>query len=301
MPGVKKSSSLAIRVGILICFLILSIQVGKAAYSSKPHFPDPIGDFFTFERMVLIPAGEFEMGSDEGRLDEAPAHQVYLDAFWLDQFEVSNQAYAMFLKAEGRTPPRHWESGTFPPGQASYPVVGVRWKDAQAYCDWAGKRLPTEAEWEKACRGPNGRIYPWGDFPDPTRANVFFWPAGPQPEMWDAVWDLLNSPPSPGDPNLKPVGSFPTGASPYGIHDQVGNASEWVADYYNWDGYWDIVDNNPLVLEPAWNHVLRGSAWFIPYGIHLAEYDPNRCSARSSSHGDTHDARTGFRCARSVD
>lgn len=249
--------------------------------------------------MVLIPEGEFIMGSDAGREDEAPAHTVYVDAFWIDQFEVTNSAYLHFLQETDTQPPRYWKNGCYPSGQAIYPVVGVRWKDAQAYCNWVGKRLPTEAEWEKACRGTDGQIYPWGDTPDSQRANVSIPPEGPQPEMWDDAWEMIIHSTGKEHLALKPVGSYPEGASPFGVFDLVGNASEWVADYYNWEGYWQISDHNPLVLEPAWNHVVRGSAWLMPYGSHSGGHDTDRCAARSSSHGDTRDARMGFRCALS--
>ena len=295
-----KTGLLVIRVSIWICFLALSIQLAETAIQAKNRTSELLSGTPPEFGMVLIPAGEFLMGSDEGRSDEAPAHPVYLDGFWLDQYEVNNQDYAAFLKATNRNPPRYWQSGSHPSGQANYPVVGVRWKDAQAYCVWAGKRLPSEAEWEKACRGPEGQIYPWGDNPDPNRANVGSLAEGPYPEMWEEAWALARSPASGTVPALAPVGSYPAGASPYGIYDLVGNASEWVADYYNWDGYWEIDSHNPLILEPTWNHVLRGSAWFMPYGEHLGEIDSSRCSSRSSSHGDTHDPRTGFRCALSA-
>jgi iron(II)-dependent oxidoreductase len=118
--------------------------------------------------------------------------------------------------------------------------------------------------------------------------------------MWDLVWEWVRSSPGKDDqPSLSQIGSYPSGISPYGVFDLVGNASEWTADYYNWAGYDEVSRDNPLVLEPAWNHVLRGSAWLMPYGESLDGYELNRCSTRSSSHGDTRDARMGFRCASS--
>jgi len=297
MPGSKETWLFTSRVIALVGFLTLSILLGKNAFNRRLVHSLEAQDNCQFSKMVQIPAGEFLMGSDTSRKDEAPAHQVYLDSYWIDQFEVTNGEYLIFIRETNREPPRYWEGGVYPAGQSSYPVVGVRWKDAQAFCEWTGKRLPTEAEWEKACRGPDGQVYPWGDFPDPQRANVGFPLDGPSPEMWEEAWDMLISPVGTGQPGLQPAGNYPGGASLYGVHDLVGNASEWVADYYNWDGYREINTRNPFVLEPTWNHVLRGSAWLMPYGGLLDGHDTSRCAARSSSHGDTRDARIGFRCA----
>ncbi|MEO6308523.1 MAG: SUMF1/EgtB/PvdO family nonheme iron enzyme, partial [Nitrospiraceae bacterium] len=121
--------------------------------------------------MVLVPAGEFTMGSNDGSDDEKPAHQVSLDAYYLDKYEVTVWQYAKFLKARGVNGPPMWTTMDQPLHQKR-PVVNVDWSDANTYCEWAGKRLPTEAEWEKAARGTDGRVYPWGNEPpDPLRAN----------------------------------------------------------------------------------------------------------------------------------
>jgi formylglycine-generating enzyme required for sulfatase activity len=301
MAGEKGNWKFIFQTAIVIGALVLSILAGQEAVNRRITLPTERGHKIDIEQMVFIPEGEFLMGSDKGRTDEAPAHFVYLDGFWLDQYEVTNKEYFAFITDTLIKPPRYWETGHYPPGQDLYPVVGVRWKDARAYCEWSGKRLPTEAEWEKACRGAQGHIYPWGNSRNIQPANAKALPAGPHSSMWDDAWDLLTQ--SSGDdlPSLQPIGIYPGGVSPFGIHDLVGNASEWVADYYNWDGYWQVGTNNPLVLEPTWNHVVRGSAWLMPFGGFRGENDPNRCAARSSSHGDTRDARMGFRCARSGD
>jgi formylglycine-generating enzyme required for sulfatase activity len=295
----KEDLLFTIRLFLITGLLMLSILIGQDAAFQQGDLASEPNSSNQRKKMVFIPAGSFIMGSDEGRSDEAPAHRVYLDAFWIDQYEVTNKEYLDFILETNTLPPSYWQDGQYPPGQDLYPVVGVRWKDAQLYCQWAGKRLPTEAEWEKACRGTTGQIYPWGNLPGNNRGNVTSLPEGPQPGMWEDAWDLLTTP-SPKDlPAIKPVGSYPCGVSPYGIHDLIGNASEWVADYYNWDGYWVVSNRNPLVVEPPWNHVVRGSAWLMPYGSLLGGHDSNRCAARSSSHGDTSDARIGIRCARS--
>ena len=271
-------------------------EIHIQALEGAPGLPEILD-----EKMVLVPSGPFIMGCDECREDEYPEHTVYLDAYEMDQFEITNIQYQRFIIETEIIPPRYWNGQDYPESQEIFPVVGIRWKDAEAYCAWAGKRLPTEAEWEKACRGVNGSIYPWGNLPKPDYGNVGILPGGPTPDMWEEAWSfLLLSSNQTEHPTLKPIGSYPAGASPYGLLDSVGNASEWTADYYNWDGYWQVSRVNPLVLEPTWNHVLRGSSWLMPYGTTLDGLDYSRCSARSSSHGDTRDARMGFRCARSV-
>jgi len=215
------------------------------------------------QSMAVIPAGEFTMGSDENHEDERPRHQVYLDAFELDRYEVTNSQYLRFALATGTSLPRYWSDGKFPSGQADFPVVGVGWVDAYNYCKWAGKRLPTEAEWEKACKGPEGNPYPWGSDWDPSRANVGYKQINNWPSSLEDGWKLLQDDGADtGLPSLYPIGSFPQGVSINGVYDLVGNASEWVADWYNWDGYWDLPFTNPIGLGPPWNHSIRGSGWF---------------------------------------
>ncbi len=252
--------------------------------------------------VVSVAAGDFVMGSNTGRDDERPQRSVYLDAFELDRYEVTNLQYQRFRRASARQAPPYWTGDTYPAGQAADPVVGVSWDDADAYCKWAGKRLPTEAEWEKACRGIDARTYPWGDEWEPARANIDLAdPAGQAGESlpWDIAWRLLRVTPLPGQPGLRPVGSYPAGASPYGVMDMVGGASEWVADWYNWAGYSQIPTRNPLNLAPPWNHCLRGGPWHDPTGDAAWVQTMSRCSARNSSH-EIRDPRVGFRCARSV-
>ena len=304
--GSQKPDGYFFRIVILIGALLLSISIGwKSLIDQQEGLPLPLSQGGPISQpqildnqMAIIPAGDFLMGSDEGRSDEQPLHTVYLDEFYIDRYEITNLQYQHFVIDTRVTPPRYWSGDLYPPGLDHYPVVGVRWKDAQAFCAWAGKRLPSEAEWEKTCRGPQGLTYPWGNHPGNGEANVGVLPGGPNPEMWDQAWEMLASPADgSGKPGLMPVGSFPEGASPYQVYDLVGNASEWTADHYNWDGYWNTSTQNPLVSQPPWNHVVRGSSWWMPYGISPAGIDLNRCSSRSSSHGDTRDARIGFRCA----
>ncbi len=261
---------------------------------------------FLDRSMVIVPAGEFLRGSTDHRWDERPEQQIYLDAFAIDQYEVTNTQYQRFLLATGEKPPSYWTGTVFPRGQADYPVVGVSWQQASAYCGWAGKRLPTEAEWEKACRGTDGRLYPWGNQWKTAWANLD--PLAGQSlldstsqeepdEMWRDAWGILHSTPvSSGGRGLRPVGSYSEGASPYGVLDMAGNASEWVADWYIFADYSRLPGRNPYTSGPEWNHALRGSAWYDPNGSPTWQQDQSRCAARNSSHVPF-DARVGFRCA----
>ena len=163
--------------------------------------------------MVLVPAGEFMMGSWTGDADERPVHRVYVDAFFMDKYQVSVGHYATFLNATSQAAPPAWDIMNKPRHQKR-PVVNVDWVDADAYCKWAGKRLPTEAEREKAARGADGRVYPWGnELPTGLHANMMR-------ERWSNHWAL------------SPVGQFEGGKSPYGIYDMAGNVWEWVNDWY---------------------------------------------------------------------
>lgn len=308
---------IALRTAILLLGLLLIYAVGKAISTQLSELKlsdseielirqlaasgDPSLSEVLDRSMVYIPAGEFLMGSDSGRDNEQPQRLVYLDAFEIDRYEVINMQYQRFIDATGRRPPRYWFGSDYPPGQADIPVVGVGWLDADAYCAWMGKRLPTEAEWEKACRGTDGRIYPWGDTWDPDRANVGFPFEEPRSGLWDKAWSLLQVDWTDSEkPSLRPVGTYPEGASPYGAMDMAGNASEWVLDWYNWSGYWDLPTQNPQGLGPPWNRCLRGSSWYVPYGDIAQGQVRSRCSARNSSHSADVDPRMGFRCARSV-
>lgn len=186
---------------------------------------------------VLVPAGEFAMGSKGGTTAELPVHRVYLDAFYIDKFEVTNLLYARFTQATGRKSPGLWKNSTF--NAPNQPVVGVSWYDAEAYCKSAGKRLPTEAEWEKAARGTDERRYPWGDQWDSRRANT--------------------SQGGPGRPT--PIGSYEQGRSPYGAYDMAGNVWEWVADWYDPTYYAKSPTRNPAGPDNGRVRVRRGGGW----------------------------------------
>ncbi len=220
--------------------------------------------------MVLVPAGEFWMGSEsEEYVDEKPRHRVYLDAYHIDKVPVTNALYGRFMRAASRQAPGYWTDSNW--NGASQPVVGVNRHDAEAYCKWAGKRLPTEAEWEKSARGTDGRKYPWGDQWDASRANS----------------DESNL----GKPT--PVGSYPSGASPYGALDMAGNVWQWVADWYDEGYYQRSPERNPRGPESGTSKVLRGGSW-DNYAIVL------RSSFRSHLTPDLRDFHVGFRCARGL-
>ena len=192
--------------------------------------------------MVSIPAGEFTMGSHDGDADERPAHKVQVNAFSMDVYEVTVRQYAEFLRAEGFHSPLDWKTMNQPTHQ-KYPVANVDWADAAAYCKWAGKRLPTEAEWEKAARGTDGRLYPWGNDP-PTPLHANYGKTGSH--NYEA---------------LAPVGTFENGKSPYGIYDMAGNVWEWVSDWYDTDYYKNSPQQNPEGPSTGGFKVIRGGAW----------------------------------------
>ncbi len=251
--------------------------------------------------MVLVPAGKFTLGSLDGHTDESPRRVIYLDSYEIDRYEVTNAQYRRYLWMTGGGLLRGWLSTGFKTERADWPVTGVSWLEAAAYCKWAGKRLPSEAEWENACRGPHGTIYPWGDAWAPEAANLGIEGAADWPPSLEAIWSLLEEPPQDWDaPRLQPVGSYPPGASGYGVLDMAGNASEWVLDWYSWEGYQDLPERNPVGDGPPWNHSVRGSGWVDREGMQDLVADLSRCAKRNSSH-TSNDPRLGFRCARSIE
>ena len=222
--------------------------------------------------MVTIPAGEFQMGSpdSEGDKGEHPRHPVYLDAYSMDKFEVTVTRYAEFMRSTGRQAPTYWNQVNI--GKHSdLPVVGVTWHDAEAYCRWAGKRLPTEAEWEKAARGTDGRTYPWGnEQPTPSLSNF-------GRRQANNAYDEL----------LAPVESYEAGKSPYGLHHMAGNVWEWTADWF--DDY--SVKRNPTPYSGGQHRVLRGGSW-------ISEPANLRSAVRYGGTPTNLNDDNGFRCAQ---
>ncbi len=242
------------------------------------------------KRMVLVPAGWFVMGTSEADVtdmiakfgwepkwfaDETPQHRVYLDAYFIDATPVTNVEYKRFIDANPNHPiPPDWDRlfRAFLAGKAEHPVVNVSWHDASAYARWAGKRLPTEAEWEKAARGVDGRRYAWGDQFDIAYCNC-------KPSK-------INS--------TTPVSQYaPQGASPYGALDMNGNVWEWCADWYGSWYYKIAPTHNPLGPEAGDWRVLRGGAWDL-------EESMARCASRDYVVPENGSATVGFRCVGAV-
>jgi formylglycine-generating enzyme required for sulfatase activity len=227
--------------------------------------------------MVLIPAGEFIRGTNERLPDEGPQHKVTLKAFHIDKYEVTNLQYEQFIKATHRRSPIHFRNRTYPEGKADHPVINVTWEDARDYCAWAGKRLPTDEEWEKAARGSDGRTYPWGNEFDETKANV--------PARWRKLGVF-------GD--TTPVGAFEGGKSPYGVYDLSGNVWEWT------DSWYQAYPGNTLASENYGERykTLKGGSWFdcsfYQCGISAPVF--NRAFFAIKTKNDSF----GFRCAKDV-
>lgn len=226
--------------------------------------------------MVLIPAGPFTMGADSDvDIDEMPAHQVYVDAFWMDTIEVSNERYVAFATMTER---KKQAFAVFQDDiglllEPTQPATGVSWHDARGYCLWLEKRLPTEAEWEKAARGPTGWRYPWGSRFVRGFANV------------EGEAD--------GYRYAAPVDNFPEGRSMFGLYNMAGNVSEWVFDWYGDDYYQTSSASNPAGPEISRWRVYRGGSWSEgPTEV--------RTTKRFAAFPARADAIIGFRCAQDV-
>ncbi|MBI2471168.1 MAG: SUMF1/EgtB/PvdO family nonheme iron enzyme [Planctomycetes bacterium] len=232
-------------------------------------------------KSVVVPAGEFIMGTDEAREDAYPEHKVYLDAFEIDCYEVTNAQYWEFLEYLKKTndhskcfkgepsnkdhTPRFWDNEYY--NAPDYPVARIDWYDAYAYASWAGKRLPTEAEWEKAARGLDGRNFPWGNEWDTARCNLS------------------------GEP--KPVGSVAAGKSVYGCYDMAGSVYEWCADWYLETYYTESPYKNPKGPEKSARRVIRGGSRFSkPFQV--------RTHTRKSEQPELFNLALGLRCAKDV-
>lgn len=224
--------------------------------------------------MIVVPAGNFMMGNNNGESDEEPVHKVYLDVFYMDKYEVTNVLYKACVDIGVCDPPHELRSTAHSsyfdnPEFDDYPVIYVDWFQSQAYCEWRNASLPTEAQWEKAARGPEPRLYPWGDGIDCGKTN----------------YGSCNS-------DIVAVGSYPRGISPYGIYDLAGNVWEWVEDWYSESYYKVSPENNPF--GPAGNgthKILRGGTWD-------SDADNLYTSSRLKYRPAFYTEGIGFRCAK---
>lgn len=247
---------------VFLLFLFAFSLVAESALSAEEAPPG----------MVLVPAGEFTMGTNQSEKigpniprahnDARPEHKVLLPAFYLDKTQVTNAQYQAYCQATQYPPPPHWRDGEFPPGEEEFAVTHINWHESAAYAAWAGKRLPTEAEWEKAARGTDKRLFPWGN-------------------KWDAkrvVWDRSRG--------FK-VGTKPEGASPYGALDMAGNVFEWTSSWY------EAYPNAPHHFEEFGEQlkVIRGGGFAGGKELALTHY---RSIASPNARSDL----IGFRCAK---
>ncbi len=264
----------------------LSLLMGLFLWGQAPSPPD----------MALIPAGEFWMGRQHYwlidelgmhlrlRLDDTPAHFTWLDDYDIDRDEVTNEKYARFVEAARHRKPFHWAGGKLPEGKERYPVYNVSWDDAEAYCKWEGKRLPTEAEWEKAARGGSGIItmYPWGDQLTPGGGGRGAAPGGAAPQK-PGHFGFPNGPTR--------VGAYPPNG--YGLHDMLGNVAEWTSDWYARTYYSVSPEKNPQGPETGVYRVFRGSSW--------ADSDERMLAIhyRNYTNPELRTDVLGFRCVKS--
>lgn len=267
-------------------FIAIDTRFDKTIIASADNNPPtPLGTEFNsvpkrggkggFEKrlpnnMTLIPEGEFIMGSNEWWPKSQPEHKKFVTSFYIDKYEVTNKRFKKFADTTKREPPAHWNKGQIPGGRENHPVVFVSWYDANDFCKWDGKRLPTEAEWEKAARGTDGRTFPWGNKFDAKKGNM------PQLGVGDTM----------------PVGSFANGKSPYGLYDMAGNVFEWTDDWFKpYPGNTHADENYGEKYK-----VVRGGSWYdctyYKCGISAPTYN------RIFFNPHTTNNNFGFRCAK---
>ncbi len=278
-PNAPDLSKVASYIAILQEILNKKSEVEKSAKDRDAIMKESLAKNREKWDMVLIPAGEFIMGTDETRVDVRPEHKVSLDAFYIDKYEVTNAQYYEFLEYIKKTgdhskchpdepkgtdhKPSLWEEDYY--NNPEYPVVRVTWYDAYSYAAWAGKRLPTEAEWEKAARGPSGNTWPWGNEWDPANCQL-----GEEPA---------------------PVGSVEAGKSFYGCYDMAGSVAEWCADWYEIEYYEHAPTRNPTGPETGSQRAMRGGSRF-GRGFLL------RSTTRKYQEPHLANIAVGFRCVK---
>lgn len=262
--------------------------------------------------MVLIPAGEFWMGSDDEEIatacdvnkkagyqcdatwfaGEKPKHRVYLDAYIIDKYPVTNARYKKCASSGECKKPLFttwYDNSTY----ANYPVVYVNWKQSNVYCKWAGKRLPTEAEWEKSARGEQGNVYLWGNAWSENKCNTFTYKMllQVQTASMEQIMHKISNP----NKGTTPVGSFKDCISSYGVYDMAGNVWEWVSDWYYAGYYKNPSENNPKGPTNGELRVTRGGAWGMPTSVSF------RASFRHRNYPSSVQDNLGFRCAKSAE
>lgn len=253
----KKNGFFALVLSLFMNLLVLR----GAVYQGQSHPLASSED--RVEGMALIPPGEFWMGrewltlNDEfgilsrDRLDDRPVHLVHVDSYYIDKHEVTNAEYARFVEATKHRHPYHWIGGKVPEKEILYPIYNVSWDDAVAYCGWAGKRLPTEAEWERSARGlENFKLYPWGnDLGQPTEVS-----SEEKKIEGGQQHARFNMPDGPIDvASLQP--------NDFGLYDTIGNVAEWVSDWYHRNYYSVSPERNPQGPKTGSYKVLRGGTW----------------------------------------
>jgi serine/threonine-protein kinase len=271
-------------IGTVFCGLVLLAGLGRLiSRSVTPEqlttptpTPSPV-EPVPPEGMVYIPGGEFRLGRNEGDEYERPAHLVTVKPFFIDRTEVTNEQYQKFIDETGYPSPPSWPGRHFPVGKEQFPVTDVTWEDAMAYAEWAGKRLPTEEEWEFAARGTDGRIYPWGNILQAGLANIT-----------DSKEQKRG---------FTPVGQYPQGASPFGVLDLSGNAWEWTAS--------DLKPYPGGSLEPTVPNlkVIRGGCYLSPPQTATATFRRGWPASRRDWTGiltNMDYSDTGFRCAKDI-
>jgi len=278
---------------VLLVFYIFTLFLSSCGdafdLKSQKIFLPPIKiSQFDGKEMVLVPAGEFIMGTDKidhekthlkiGAvkplfLDQHPSRKLHLDSYYIDKYEVTNEEYKKFLDSSGYDElPGHWEGGTYKEGTGRYPVTHVTWREALTYALWAKKKIPTEAHWEKAARGTDGRIYPWGDVYKKGKSNMDI----------DGAKELVE------------VGMFPEDISPYKVYDLGGNVMEWTMDWYQ--AYPGSTYKNPRYGKVL--KVLRGNAFQKAghYFLEAYRYSFSRTEADPNDYFEN----VGFRCFEPV-
>ena len=263
---------------ILACGTDDLTSSGSATGGQLPENPAP-GEEWLNPRdgslLVHVPASEYPMGNTNRNDPKTPEHRVHLSPFWIGKYEVTNTQYKRFLTANPQQQePRLWHDARF--NRKQQPVLSVTWQEASDYCTWAGLQLPSEAQWEAAARGPEGRRHPWGQVPSSQDLAVFSMPGHPM------------------DP--QPVASRPKGAGPFGTLDQIGNAREWCADVWNENAYQErlgqVIDDPVNTAGNPGIRVARGGSWAKDWRD-LEGYARGHCGAAVRSQG------IGFRCVLS--